>query len=213
MKLFCRIVCSSIGKKVLVALAGLLLCGFLVTHLAGNLFLLVGASAFNHYAETLEENKLLPLAEAGLFALFVLHIVTSLVLRVQDKQARPVAYEMKVSKGGSTWGSSTMALSGILILAFIIVHIKTFKFGDKPDGLFNLVVTWFKNPFYVGFYVLAMTGLGLHLSHGVQSAFRTFGLSHSKYMCLVKKVGLAFAILIAAGFAMLPLWAFFKAEL
>ena len=210
MQLLCRIVNSSIGKKVMVAAAGLLLCGFLITHLAGNLFLLVGATAFNHYAETLEKNPLLPIAEIGLFALFLLHIVTSLILRVQDKQARPIAYDHKQSKGGSTWGSSTMAISGSLILIFLIVHIKTFKFGDQSDGIFHLVVSSFKNPLYAGFYVLAMAGLGLHLSHGFQSAFRTFGLSHPKYMCLVKKIGWGFALLISAGFAMLPIWAFFK---
>ena len=86
----CNILSSSIGRKVIVGLAGLLLCGFLVTHLAGNLFLLVGEGAFNHYAEALEHNPLLPLAEGGLVVLFALHILVSLKLRRENCQARPV---------------------------------------------------------------------------------------------------------------------------
>lgn len=192
----------------MVALAGLLLCGFLVTHLAGNLFLLVGADAFNHYAETLEKNPLLIPAEIGLAALFLLHIVTALYLKVQNRRARPVAYEMKVSKGGRTPGSGTMALTGILVLTFLIVHLKTFKFADKPFGLYRVVMDWFQNPLYVGFYVLAMAGIGLHLSHGFQSGFQTLGVNHPRYTPLIKKAGLAFALLVAGGFAFLPLWAY-----
>ena len=148
MRWVCNLIRSSIGKKFMVAAAGLLLCGFLVTHLAGNLFLLVGEGAFNHYAKALEDNPLLPIAEIGLVALFVVHIAVSLTLRWQNRRARPVAYEMKVSKGGSTPGSMTMAYSGLLLLAFLLVHIKTFKFGDKGQGLFHLVMSSFHNGFY-----------------------------------------------------------------
>lgn len=202
-------ICSSIGKKILVALAGLLLCGFLVAHLAGNLFLLKGADAFNHYAETLESNPLIIPAEIGLAALFLIHIILSLKSRWQNRQARPVAYELQEGKGARTWGSRTMAYSGLLLLTFLIVHIKTFKFGDKNDGLFQLVTSSFANKAYTGFYVLAMAALGLHLSHGFQSAFQTLGVNHPKYTPLIKGAGLLFALAIAGGFAALPLWAYF----
>jgi succinate dehydrogenase / fumarate reductase, cytochrome b subunit len=206
MDLLCRLVHSSIGKKVAVAAMGLLLCGFLVTHLAGNLLLLVGPEAFNHYAEALEHNPLLYPAEAVLFLIFATHIVTSLWLKIQNKQARPIGYASKVSKGGSSWGSSTMAVSGSLVLLFLIIHIKTFKFGDKAAGLFQLVLSRFAYAPYALFYVVAMGGLALHLSHGIQSAFRTFGLSHPRYVKLVEAAGLVFALVICGGFAMLPLW-------
>ncbi|MBI4051613.1 MAG: succinate dehydrogenase cytochrome b subunit [Elusimicrobia bacterium] len=201
---------SSIGKKVLVALAGLFLCLFLVTHLAGNLFLLVGENAFNHYAEALEKNPLLIVAEFGLAALFLIHILVSLQVKYEDRRARPIGYLQQKSKGGSSWGSRTMIFSGLLLLVFLVVHIKTFKFGDAGEGLFRLVVTAFQNKFYVAFYVLAMSALGLHLSHGFQSAFQTLGVEHPGYTPWIKKAGCFFSALIAGGFALLPLWAYFN---
>lgn len=209
MDLLCRILHSSIGKKLLVALAGLLLCGFLVTHLAGNLFLFVGEGAFNHYAETLSNNPLLPVAEAGLVFLFLLHIITALYLKVKNVQARPVAYESASSKGGRTPGSRSMAATGILVLLFLIIHLKTFRFGDDVDGLYKLVMAWFKNPLYAGFYVFAMIGLAVHLSHGFQSAFNTLGISHPRYTPVIKAAGLLFAVAVCGGFAVIPLWACF----
>lgn len=193
----------------MVAAAGLLLCGFLVTHLAGNLLLFAGQDVFNRYANTLETNPLLLPAEVILAALFLIHAAVSLILRWQNKQARPVAYAESRGKGGRTPGSKTMAYTGVLVLAFLIVHIKSFKFGDKSDGLFQLVMASFRNPLYSSFYVIAMAGLGLHLSHGFQSAFNTLGLSHPKYTPLVKRAGLLFSAAIALGFALLPLWAYF----
>lgn len=204
----CNFFKSSIGRKVVVAAAGLLLCGFLVTHLAGNLFLFVGEGAFNHYAEALESNPLLPLAEAGLAGLFLIHILVSLKLRWENNQARPVAYEMQRSKGGRTPGSRTMTWTALLTLAFIIVHLKTFKFSEHGASLYAHVVGSFKNPLYAGFYVLAMLGLGLHLSHGVQSGFKTLGFDHPRWTPLVRKLGWAFAFAICGGFAAIPIWAF-----
>ncbi len=200
---------SSIGKKIMVAAAGLLLCGFLVTHLAGNLFLFVGGEAFNHYAETLEHNPLLPVAEGGLVFLFLVHILLSARATWANRSARPVAYESYKGKGARTPGSRTMAYTGTLILAFLIVHIATFKFGVggmKGADLFTHVVTWFSNPLYAAFYVLAVGGVGLHLSHGVQSSMQTFGVNHPRYTPLIRKAGLAFAGLIFLGFASFPLY-------
>ncbi len=205
----CRIFGSSIGRKVIVALMGLALCGFLVAHLAGNLFIFVGEGAFNHYAETLAANKLLPVAEIGLFVVFALHILVSLKLRYENNQARPARYAEYQSKGGRSWGSSTMTWTALLVLAFVIVHIKTFRFGNDEHGLYQLVMGWFKNPLYVGFYVVALLGLMLHLSHGVQSAFQTLGLNHPKYTPAIRKLGMLFAFVICAGFASIPIWAYF----
>lgn len=205
----CRIFGSSIGRKAIVALAGLLLCGFLVTHLAGNLFLFVGEETFNHYAKTLENSPLLLPAELVLAAIFLGHILVSLKLRWENKQARPVGYVMQESKGGRTLGSRTMGVSGILLLAFLIIHVKTFKFTDHTAGLYRVVMDAFANKAYSGFYVLAMGALGLHLSHGFQSAFQTLGVSHPRYRALIRGLGLLFAVAIAGGFATLPIWAGF----
>ncbi|MDE2142068.1 MAG: succinate dehydrogenase cytochrome b subunit [Elusimicrobia bacterium] len=200
---------SSIGKKIMVALAGLLLCGFLITHLAGNLLLFVGGPAFNRYAQMLESNPLLPLAEGGLFVLFLIHIALSVRARMINMAARPVAYQTSSDKGGRTPGSRTMAVSGSLILLFIIIHVATIKYqvgGAKGPDLFAHVTTWFANPLYAGFYVLALIGVGLHLSHGVQSAFQTLGVNHPRYTPLIRKAGIAFAALIALAFASMPLY-------
>ncbi|MBI2070255.1 MAG: succinate dehydrogenase cytochrome b subunit [Elusimicrobia bacterium] len=205
-----RLLSSSIGKKTLVAAAGLLLCGFLITHLAGNLLLVAGENSFNRYAEALESNPLIIPAELVLALLFLGHIVMSLRVKYENRKARPAAYVMSVAKGGRTPGSRTMIYSGLILLAFVIIHIKTFKFGDKSFGLYRLVIDSFQNNLYTAFYVLAMALLGFHLSHGFWSAFQTLGVSHPKYTPLIKRTGLVFAVVIAGGFAFLPLWARFS---
>ncbi|MEK9144389.1 MAG: succinate dehydrogenase cytochrome b subunit [Elusimicrobiota bacterium] len=202
---------SSIGKKQLVALSGLLLCGFLAAHLAGNLLLLKGMDAFNHYAELLTENPLLPVAEVALAALFLLHIALGLFVSWRNYNARPEAYETRVSAGGRTPGSATMKYTGLFTLVFLIVHVWTFRFGEDegPGGLFGLVMEWFQNGMYAGFYVLAMTFLGLHLSHGFQSAFQTLGVNHPRYTPLIKAAGIFFALACSLGLGVLPLWSHF----
>lgn len=205
---------SSIGKKMMVAAAGVLLVGFLVTHLAGNLLMFVGGPAFNTYAEALENNPLLPLAEIGLVGLFLLHIVLSYRATYLNRAARPEGYEAFKGKGARTPGSRSMALTGTLILAFVIIHVATFKYkqfgGFKglagEEGLFAHVLGWFSNPWYSAFYILAVGGVSLHLSHGVQSAAQTFGLNHPRYTPLIKKAGIAFALLMFLGFASFPVY-------
>lgn len=211
-KLSCRIfefLESSIGKKMMVALAGLFLCGFLLTHLLGNLFLFVGPKAFNHYAQTLEHNPLLPIAEIGLVALFLVHILLSLRARWANVQARPIAYESYEGKGARTPGSRSMAVTGTLVLVFLIVHLKSFRFAAaqmRETDMYQLVTSAFTNPLYAAFYILALVGVGLHLSHGFQSAFQTLGINHPRYTPLIKKAGWAFAALVALGFASMPIY-------
>jgi succinate dehydrogenase / fumarate reductase cytochrome b subunit len=99
-----------------------------------------------------------------------------------------------------------MSVTAALVLLFLVIHLRTFRFGDESDGLYKLVVNWFHNPLYAGFYVVALAALGLHLSHGVQSGFQTLGVNHPKYTPLIKKAGLAFAALIFLGFASMPIY-------
>lgn len=200
---------SSIGKKMMVAVAGLLLCGFLITHLLGNLLLFVGPGAFNKYAQTLEHNPLLPLAEIGLTVLFLIHIALSVRARIANAAARPIGYQVAADKGARTPGSRSMAISGSLILLFLIVHLKSFRFAAKEmreSDMYQLVTSAFTNPLYAGFYVLALIALGLHLSHGFQSGFQTLGLNHPRYTPLIRKAGLAFAVLVALGFISMPVY-------
>lgn len=202
-----RVLSSSIGKKVQVALAGLLLCLFLVSHLAGNLLLWSGPAAFNQYAEMLEHNPLLPIAEIGLIVLFVLHIAMALYVRWQNKAARPIEYESSTWAGGRTVGSATMFWTGSVVLVFLVIHVWTMRLTDHGDDLYRYVMERFQSAPYSLFYLFAMVALGFHLSHGFQAAFRTLGVEHGKYTPIITKVGLAFAGVVAAGFAAIVVWA------
>ncbi|MBI4347962.1 MAG: succinate dehydrogenase cytochrome b subunit [Elusimicrobia bacterium] len=204
----CRVLTSSIGKKVQVALAGLLLCFFLVSHLAGNLLLWAGPKMFDTYAEALEHNVLLPVAEVGLLVLFLLHVLTALRVRWENRNARPVGYQVAEWAGGRTVSSATMAATGLFILVFVVVHVKTMRFVDHGgEGLYRFVLTQFQSVPYSIFYLAAMVALGLHLNHGAQAAVRTFGVDHPRLTPVVQKAGLAFAVMIAGGFGALVFWA------
>ncbi|MBI5200684.1 MAG: succinate dehydrogenase cytochrome b subunit [Elusimicrobia bacterium] len=199
---------SSIGKKVQVALAGLFLCVFLISHLAGNLLLWGGPELFNHYAEALEANLLLPVAEIGLVVLFALHILVALRVRWENKQARPVGYQVSEWAGGRTIGSATMMWTGLAVLAFLIVHLKTMRFVDHgTEGLYKHVMGQFANPGYAIFYLVAMVALGLHLSHGAQAAAKTLGVENPRITPVIQKGGVIFAIAVAGGFGAIAFWA------
>ncbi len=200
---------SSIGKKITVALAGLFLSVFLITHLAGNLFLFGGEKAFNAYAGFLESNPLIPIAEVGLAVLFVVHIALALRARLINSAARPVGYQVSATKGNRTLGSRTIAISGIVILLFLVVHLTSMRFIPhevREFRLYGVVREVFRNPIMAAFYVVALLALGLHLSHGLQSGFQTLGLNHARYTPLIKKGGLALAALIMLGFMSMPIY-------
>jgi succinate dehydrogenase / fumarate reductase cytochrome b subunit len=211
---------STVGSKILIGLTGLLLFGFLISHLAGNLSLLVGPAAFNAYAHKLESlGVLVYLAEAGLAAIFLLHIVKTLTAYRRNSAARPTGYQQKNWAGHTSrksWSSTTMALTGLFILFFVVVHVRTFKFGqwyvDQATGsrdLYRLVAEIYSNPLYVAFYVVAMGLIGMHLNHGISSAAQSLGLSNRRIARNLVIGGRVLAVLIAGGFAILPLFMYY----
>lgn len=202
----CDFFSSSLGKKYLVGAAGFLLCGFVAVHLAENLLIFVGEGPFNLYATTLESLPVLPVLEWSLFAVFFIHIAVSIRARLQNAGARPVKYEVYADKGGRTIGSKTMNWSAAIVLAFLFLHVKTVRFGNMSDGVYRLLTGLFKNPLYLGFYLVALWALALHLSHGVQSMFQTFGVNHPKYACAIKGFSKAFGFVIAAGFSAIAVY-------
>ena len=199
---------SSIGKKLAMALTGLALYGFLLGHLGGNLLLLSkdGRAAFNAYSEFLTNHPLLVPVEVGLVGVFVLHIYFAITVSLENRRARPVGYRVSTSVGDSSWASRTMIWTGLLILVFVILHIKTFKYGELGDGsLYDLVVTTFRDPGYAAWYVAAMLLLGFHLWHAFSSAFQTLGLYARPKL---RALSIFLCLAVSGGFASIPAWIF-----
>jgi succinate dehydrogenase / fumarate reductase cytochrome b subunit len=208
-----RFLSSSVGTKVLVALTGLGFAGFLVTHLAANLLVLVDPDAYNAYSHALISNPLIYLAEAALVALFATHAYKGVLVTLRNRRARGQRYEVKKLAGHTSrkgLASSTMILTGVWLLLFIVIHLKTFKFGpwyETPDGmrdLTRLVNEVYREPLHVVFYVLSMIVVGMHLSWGLSSAFQSMGLEHSRYNGAIRGAGLTIAIVMGLGFALIP---------
>jgi succinate dehydrogenase / fumarate reductase cytochrome b subunit len=209
---------STIGRKVLMGATGLLLIGFLVAHLAGNLLLFVGPEAFNDYSEALVSNPLIYVAELGLLGLFVAHLASGIAVTLQNRAARPIGYHHQASAGHTSHksiASSTMILSGVVVLAFVPLHLWTFKFGThyvSPTDpgvrdLHRLVIEAFQQPLYAGWYVLAMIVIGFHLWHGFGSGLESLGVTSRKPLRIVGQV---LAVVLAGGFLLIPLVIFLR---
>lgn len=201
---------SSVGKKLVMGLTGLLLVGFLLTHLKGNLTLVEDPSGahFDAYVAFLKGfGPLLIVAEIGLAALFLAHIYLALRLTQENWAARKQRYVVRSSRGASSAGSISMFYSGALILAFLIKHLLDFRFaGDFLEAPSAKVFATLKSPGNAAVYVLASLAIGLHLSHGFRSAFQSLGINHPSWNPLLEKVGKLLAILLALGFAAIPLY-------
>ena len=197
---------TSVGRKQLMALSGLGMAGFLVTHLSGNLLIFVGEQAFNDYAAFLHEQKWLPLARIGLIAITLLHLGLAFHLTMQNKAARGTEYYQKAASDASL-ASRTMIYSGVLILFYLIIHLANFTFetAEGPAGLYGMVVGKLGNPMYGLCYIAAMVVLGFHLVHGIQSTFQSFGISHPGHKPLLQKALMGLAVAICAGFASIPI--------
>jgi succinate dehydrogenase / fumarate reductase cytochrome b subunit len=199
---------SSIGKKLLMAITGLSFIGFLCAHLAGNLTLYKGGTAFNAYAEKLHSlGPILTVFEFGLLALALIHVTTGIILFVQNLKARSVPYENDRRAGGRTLSSVTMPYTGIIILAFVIFHLINFSFVDKSQRtIFEIVRSAFANPVYMVVYVFVMIVVALHIRHGFWSAFQTIGANHPKYMPALMVLSVIASLIFGFGFGLLPIY-------
>ena len=199
---------ASVGKKLMMAVTGLGFCGFLIGHMAGNLFIYAGADAFNSYAEHLHSlGPLVTAAEIGLLLFALIHVSTGLLLFVQNQKARPTAYAVNKRGGGRTTASATMPYTGLIILAFVVFHLLNFHFVDKTGTTIHAIVAAaFANPAYLVIYVLAMVVVALHVSHGFWSAFQTLGANHPKYMPLIMKLSVVLSLAFGFGFGLIPVF-------
>ena len=199
---------SSIGKKLMMAITGLGFIGFLTVHLFGNLTIYGGGDAFNAYAQSLHSlGMLITVFNTGLIALALIHILIGLILFIQNLKARPIRYEVDKPAGGRTWSSKTMPYTGLIILAFVILHLINFTFIDKTNTtMFEIVSSAFANPLYVVIYILAVIVVALHVRHGFWSAFQTIGANHPRYMPAIMTLSILFALLVGFGFGLLPVY-------
>lgn len=214
-----RFFSSSVGTKILIAVTGLGLFGFLVLHLAGNLLALIGPEAFNHYSHALISNPLIYVAEAGLAAVFGLHVFKAATNWFANREARPVGYQLKRwarHTSRKSVASTTMIVTGAVTFVFVVLHLWTFKFGPwYPSAadpavrdLYRLLMEVFQSPAYVLFYVICMVLILLHLQHGIASALQSLGVNHPRYNRAILTAGTLLAVVIGAGFAFIPIWAF-----
>jgi len=218
---------SLIVKKYIIGSTGLFLCIFLVVHLSANLILIwpeeTASKAYNAYASFLAGNSFIKLVAYLLYASILFHILYALLITLNNRKARNSTYHLNRSNENSSWASQNMGLLGTLILLFIVVHLGNFwaraklgfgedipmdAFGNKD--LYALTNELFINPFYVGFYSLLMIPLGYHLFHGLKSAFKSIGVYHKNGMRTINRISLLYAIAIAVGFGVIPIFMFIK---
>jgi succinate dehydrogenase / fumarate reductase cytochrome b subunit len=199
---------SSIGKKLVMAITGLIFCLFLAVHLIGNLSLYSGQIAFKTYSEHLHSlGLMIHVIEGVLVICALVHIFFATLLYFENLRARPVGYVMKKGGGGQTLSSRIMPYTGLFLLVFVIIHLFTFTFvGRIQQDIYQIVTRVFTNPGYVIFYVFTMVVAFFHIRHGFWSAFQSIGANHPKYMPLIRGLGWAFAILIGVVFASIPVF-------
>ena len=199
---------SSVGKKMLMAVTGLCLIGFLAVHLLGNVMAFAGAEAFNGYAAKLHSlQPYLSVFNIVLAILGLVHIVVGIILFFENLKARPQKYEVYQNPGGRTIGSNTMPYTGVLILIFVIFHLLKFTFVDKSVmPIYQQMAATFANPLWVLMYVVAMVIVAVHISHGFWSMFQTLGINHPRYMPLITKLGLLVTLVFGIGFGILPIY-------
>jgi succinate dehydrogenase / fumarate reductase, cytochrome b subunit len=207
---------SSIGMKQLMAVTGLILLGFVIGHLLGNLLIFAGRDALNAYAVGLRDTgPLLWIARLGILGAVLLHIAASVRLVGMNRAARPVRYQ--VFKPRTTpFYARAMAWTGLIIAAFVVFHLLHLTFGAVyPDhfalhdaegrhDVYAMTVLGFQNILVSVSYIIAVGLLSLHLAHGIPSLFQSLGLRHPKYTPTIETVGHWLAVLIFIGYASIP---------
>lgn len=221
---------SSIGKKQIMGCTGAILALFILGHMVGNLQLLnpdvaAAQASYNAYSELLTHSKaFIYTIELVMGIVFVTHIFLAVKLKLENKKARgPVGYEVNARSGHKTFATFTMIWSGLFILAFVIQHLKTLKFGvhyyyqneagDIIRDMWLTTIDMFSSPFWTVFYLISMFVIGMHLFHAISSAFQTLGISHHKWNPIIEKIGLLYSLVVALGFAIEAAASFYIANL
>ena len=215
---------SSIGKKLMMSLAGIFLITFLLVHLGINLLIVIfdDPMVYNKAAHFMSSNILIKIFEIVLFGGILLHIIYALILQIQNWIARPRRYS-KTNYSNTSFFSKFMIHTAIITLVFLVIHMADFyiqaKLGHaieiEVDGIFyhdfaTEMLDKFKMLPYVIFYIAAFIFLGFHLIHGFQSAFKTLGIDNKKYTAIIQALATLYTVVIVAGFTLIPLMIYFK---
>jgi succinate dehydrogenase / fumarate reductase cytochrome b subunit len=201
---------STIGKKVVMAVTGLVGVGFVCGHLLGNLLVFKGPEAINSWGELLKSNTaLLWTIRVSMLVVLTLHVSAAYSLTMLNRRARPADYDRRVRQS-STRSALTLRVGGVVLLGFIIFHLLHFTTGAvhpafSPTDVYGNMVIGFGSVGVVGFYFLAMASLGLHLHHGLWSFFQTMGWNHPHLNPARRRLALFLAIAVSAGFSVIPL--------
>jgi len=214
----------SVGKKLIVSLAGLFLITFLIVHLGINMLLIFMESneAFNKAAHFMATNKIIKSMEIILFGGFLVHIIFSVVVNIQNMLARPIGYKVK-NNSQTSFFSKYMFHTAFIIAIFLVLHLFDFYlkaklFGDIGEVIYDgehyhdlgtLVIARFKIWWVDVIYIIALLALGFHLHHGFQSAFQTIGLNHPVYTPIVKAIGVIYSVIVTVGFISIPIVIYF----
>lgn len=218
---------SSVGRKIAMALSGFFLLVFLLQHCTINLISVLSPDGFNDVSHFMGTNALIQYVMQPVLAFAVIfHLAMGIKLDLQNKAARPNKYVFNNAAANSSWMSRNMVITGVMIMLFLGLHFYDFWFPEIKlkfiDGdmtglnaagefrYFEELQHKFVDPIRVLLYVLSFIFLGLHLTHGFQSAFQSVGFRHNKYTPMIKKLGLLYAIVIPAGFVFIALFHFFN---
>jgi succinate dehydrogenase / fumarate reductase cytochrome b subunit len=201
---------STVGKKIVMGATGLIMIGFLIGHMAGNLQVFLGAQRLNSYAAFLRGlGEILWMIRGVLVAALVLHVIAAVQIIRIDRAARPVAYA-KHETQAATLAGRTMRWGGLAVAIFIVLHLMHFTTGTlrpapfSPVDVYGNVTASFMIPWVSALYIAAMVAIGLHLYHGTWSVFRTLGVAPPSARPLQHRISLVLAVIVWLGFTIVP---------
>lgn len=214
---------STVAQELAVAVTGVMLVLFILSHLSANLLIFLGPEWLNKYAESLHSlGPLLVVARAGLAATFLVHIGLAIKLARENRKARSQAYAVAATHGRKGPASRYMIYSGITIAGFLILHLTDFPLREhhgpasmingEDAGLGGLVLNFLSNPLRAIIYIVAVSAVGLHLSHALSSVIVTLGFLTDKATARAETAAKAIGLLVALGFASIPVYVLLKAH-